>query len=108
MDVKNRVRAELLRLASESKNSDGSATIESMPTHAEIASRVITHREAVTRELSDLEKLGLLRKEGQRKAVITLNRLMWDSRAEFNAWPVFAEHLINTQDVRNMYRKHLF
>ncbi len=74
LDVKNRVRAELLRLAKASKNGDG--VIDDMPTHAEIASRIITHREAVTRELSDLEKLGLLRKEGQRRAVVTdANRL---------------------------------
>ncbi len=73
-DVKNRVRAELLRLARASDTGDGA--IEDMPTHAEIASRIITHREAVTRELNDLEKSGLLKKEGQRRAVVTdINRL---------------------------------
>ena len=33
---------------------------EDVPTHADIASRISTHREAVTRELKNLEKLGVI------------------------------------------------
>ena len=36
------------------------ASINPSPTHADIAARVSTHREAVTRELAVLEKGGIL------------------------------------------------
>ena len=36
--------------------------IDPSPTHAELASRVATHREAVTRELNALETRGVLRR----------------------------------------------
>ena len=35
------------------------------PTHEEIASRISTHREAVTRELARLEEMGLIAKESR-------------------------------------------
>lgn len=63
LDVKDRVRAEVLRLARGSSRDGKSATIEKMPTHVDIASRINTHREAVTRELNELTRLGLIRKE---------------------------------------------
>ena len=63
LDVKDRVRAEVLRLARDTSRDGKSATIEKMPTHVEIASRINTHREAVTRELNELTRLGLIRKE---------------------------------------------
>jgi CRP/FNR family transcriptional regulator, cyclic AMP receptor protein len=57
--VRNRVQAELLRMASPS------GEIVPVPTHEDIASRISTHREAVTRELSRLEGLGLLARRGR-------------------------------------------
>ena len=39
---------------------DRSVVITPVPTHSDIASRVSTHREAVTRELNDLVRIGLL------------------------------------------------
>ncbi len=59
MAVRNRVHAELLRMAT--PNGDISPT----PTHEDFASRISTHREAVTRELSRLEELGLLVRQGR-------------------------------------------
>jgi len=64
--VNQRVRFEILRIASghhsvedcESGNTD--ITLSSVPTHAEIASRIGTHREAVTRELKSLEGTGAI------------------------------------------------
>ena len=35
-------------------------SFKDVPTHADIASRISTHREAVTRELKSLEKLGVI------------------------------------------------
>ena len=37
-----------------------SVLFEKVPTHADIASRISTHREAVTRELKRLERIGLI------------------------------------------------
>jgi CRP-like cAMP-binding protein len=60
--VANRIHVELLREAREAKVDGDRRIIESAPTHSDIASRVSTHREAVTRELSKLAKEGLLEK----------------------------------------------
>jgi CRP/FNR family cyclic AMP-dependent transcriptional regulator len=45
-----------------------SARIAPAPTHTEIASRVSTHREAVTREFARLSRIGLI--ERQRNALL--------------------------------------
>lgn len=59
--VKNRIHAELLRLARETGRRDNAnILISPAPTHAEIASRISTHREAVTRELNELGRAGLV------------------------------------------------
>ena len=58
--VSNRIQAEILRLARSAEPSDNSAAISPVPTHAEIASRVNTHREAVTKEISRLVGKGVL------------------------------------------------
>lgn len=60
LGVKNRIHAELLRLAREVSDDDGEIVIPAPPTHAEIASRVATHREAVTRECKHLEHQGII------------------------------------------------
>ena len=62
--VKNRIQAELLRLASLGSHEGKSARIVPAPTHVEIASRVSTHREAVTRELSRLTRIGIIERRG--------------------------------------------
>ncbi len=58
--VKNRIQAELLRLARLAPREGKRARIAPAPTHGEIASRVATHREAVTRELNRLARMGLI------------------------------------------------
>ena len=60
LTVKNRIHAELLRLARDQGGGDNSAVISPAPTHADIASRLSTHREAVTRELNALDHGGLI------------------------------------------------
>ncbi|MAQ79901.1 MAG: Crp/Fnr family transcriptional regulator [Pseudomonadota bacterium] len=60
LGVPNRVHAELLRLAYAGRIVDGAGRISPPPTHAEIASRISTHREAVTRELKQLERKGVI------------------------------------------------
>ncbi len=58
--VNNRIHAELLRLAQGHLELDGITRISNPPTHAQIASRVSCHREAVSRELKALERRGIL------------------------------------------------
>jgi len=69
LDVKDRVRMEVLRLARESMSSEDAAVIPNFPTHREIANRVNTHREAVTRELNELTRIGLVE---QNQRVLTV------------------------------------
>lgn len=73
--VKNRIHAELLRLARDHMVSGDTALISPVPTHAEIASRVSTHREAVTRELNELDRAGLIERRGGKLAVRDVDRL---------------------------------
>lgn len=59
--VAQRVRFELLRLASQSPaSSDGAIHLINTPTHAEFAARIGTHREGVTRELNALIAKGVI------------------------------------------------
>jgi len=65
--VNQRVRFELLRIASPHAANDTdtseqavSISLSTVPTHAEIAARIGTHREAVTRELKSLEAAGAI------------------------------------------------
>lgn len=61
----NRVQAELLRLATPCERDDGSAVIEPVPVHSDIASRVSTTRETVARVLSELGRDKIVVKKGQ-------------------------------------------
>jgi len=73
--VNNRIQAELLRLASLSSREGNVAQITPSPTHFEIASRISTHREAVTRELNRLAKIGILERHGTTLTVKNVDRL---------------------------------
>ena len=73
--VKNRIHAELLRLALASRPSGNSAEIPKMPTHAELASRISTHREAITREFNALVRSGILEKRGRTTFITDLTAL---------------------------------
>jgi CRP/FNR family transcriptional regulator, cyclic AMP receptor protein len=58
--VRERVRRELLRLAVDGQRFGNSVVIRPAPTHYEIAARIGSHREAVTREFNRLEGEHLL------------------------------------------------
>lgn len=73
--VKNRIQAELLRLARLAPGDGKRARITPAPTHSEIASRVATHREAVTRELNRLARMGLIDRTSGALVVEDLERL---------------------------------
>jgi len=73
--VRYRVQAELLRLANLSGHQGKTAKIVPAPTHADIASRTSTHREAVTRELSRLTKIGILEQRNRELLIMDMERL---------------------------------
>jgi CRP/FNR family transcriptional regulator, cyclic AMP receptor protein len=73
--VNNRIQAELLRLASLAPREGKGARLEPAPTHAEIASRISTHREAVTRELNRLSRIGIIVRQNGTLLVRDLDRL---------------------------------
>jgi CRP/FNR family transcriptional regulator, cyclic AMP receptor protein len=70
-DVRARIHAELLRLSRPARAGDKQGVISPPPTHAELAARVSSHREAVTRELNRLKRAGLL--ERRRGALVLLD-----------------------------------
>ena len=74
MGVGPRLQAELLRLAGDA-DASGAATISRVPTQAELAARIGTNRETVTREFSLLIKEGLVQREGRRIIVPSVSRL---------------------------------
>lgn len=75
LGVNNRIHAELLRLARKHPGEGGQVEITRPPTHADIASRVSTRREAVTKELSRLTDAGLIERRGKSLVVRDVERL---------------------------------
>lgn len=63
MLVRERLIAELLRLSEPVQGEVGRAVVQPSPTHFDLATRISTHREAVSREMSKLAKQNLLTKE---------------------------------------------
>lgn len=76
LDVKDRIRMEVLRLARENMSSEDMASIQNCPTHKEIANRVNTHREAVTREFNNLSRIGLIEQRGRVLIVTSVTHLL--------------------------------
>lgn len=72
--VQNRIRAEVLRQAQGAQGA-GIARIEPAPRHADLAAKVGTTREQVTRELSALTRQGLLQKSAGALVVTDVQRL---------------------------------
>lgn len=84
LSVTARIHAELLRRARAHMTGDNTAVLSPAPTHADIASRIGTHREAVTRELGELADKNLLeRRPGEMVIcdVANLKALVDDSLA---------------------------
>jgi len=75
LHVHQRVCVELLRLACADGCARNEARIDPVPRHAEIAHRISSYREQVTRELSVLVKAGVLAKSGPALVVRDLERL---------------------------------
>lgn len=75
LPVAGRVHKELLRLAAGTGAAGDHVALGSMPTHADLAARIGTHREAVTRELNVLVADGYLLKAGRTMEISSVTRL---------------------------------
>jgi CRP-like cAMP-binding protein len=64
LNVQQRIYSELIRLSRPSRSDSRGGIISPPPTHADVAARVSTHREAVAREMKRLERQGLLQRRG--------------------------------------------
>ena len=83
--VQDRIHAELLRLVSQAGQHAEQALLSPAPSLSDIANRISTHREAVSRELSRLGSIGLLRREGadlRITDVAGLEKLVRDAKGE--------------------------
>ena len=76
MIVRNRIHAELLRLVGEADRRQAEALLSPAPSLSDIADRISTHREAVSRELARLIELGLLRREGKNLKITSVPKLI--------------------------------
>ena len=76
LDVRHRLHAELLRLAREEGIlRDGRVVIARSPKHAELATRLSTHREAITREMSALTRARIIERSSDALIIRDLDRL---------------------------------
>lgn len=79
--VRQRIHQELLRLAQSNLKSDQSLPCDEnvvtvkIPTHQELANRIGTHREAVTRELSYLTSQNLIHVDKHKLEITDIGRL---------------------------------
>ena len=73
--VRERVRRELLRLASDGMEFRNGIVIRPAPTHYEIAARIGSHREAVTREFNRLESGKVIEVRRRQIRILDMERL---------------------------------
>jgi CRP/FNR family transcriptional regulator, cyclic AMP receptor protein len=74
-DVVTRIRAELVRLAVTAGVVNNQARIAPMPAHHVIANKLGTTREAVTRELNDLARKGLIKQQSRELLILDFDGL---------------------------------
>lgn len=75
LNVQMRIQCELLRLARTGLREGDSIRVLPAPTHLEIANRIGTHREAVTREIRALADANILRARRRSLEFIDVRRL---------------------------------
>ena len=80
LDVRGRLHAELLRLARPDREDPKRALILAPPTQSELASRINTRRETVSREINAMERRGLI--ERRRGAIVITDALRLSANLE--------------------------
>lgn len=73
--VRSRLHCEMLRLSLDAGVDGNEALISPSPTHAQMANRIGTHREAVTRELQYLQQQGIAQQAGRKLTVTDVVKL---------------------------------
>lgn len=73
-----RLEVELLRLANTGTQINGVVVVEPMPTNQDLAAKISSNREAVSRKISMLTDQGVLRKENRRLVFLNLSKLNQD------------------------------
>lgn len=74
--VQQRLCAELVRLALAAGGASGDRVVLSpAPSHSELAARISSYREQVTRELSELARLGVVSRDGAQIVIEQLHRV---------------------------------
>lgn len=75
MDVRHRICAELMRMVGTDEHDGMQCIIKPAPSHYQIATKLSTHREAVSREFASLSSQGILEVGRQKIAVLDIPRL---------------------------------
>lgn len=73
--VRKRLVRELLRMANDPGDGTGQASINPAPTHFDLAARISTHREAVSREMSALARRKLVVRRGKSLVLTNVKEL---------------------------------
>lgn len=73
--VATRLHGEIMRMVMQTGVHDGMCILRHSPTHAEIAARIGTNRESVTRELGLLAELGILKQKGRNLTIFDVGAL---------------------------------
>jgi len=68
--VSTRIIGELIRLSENHGSFGETSIIKDLPSHAKLAARLGTHREAVTREIGRLKKDGIIKKSGRYMIIV--------------------------------------
>ena len=76
LGVRNRIQAELVRMAREQKPKGSRCVIKPSPKHADIASRVSTNREEVAREFGHLTREKIIERGQGELVILDLPRLV--------------------------------
>jgi CRP/FNR family transcriptional regulator, cyclic AMP receptor protein len=80
LPARGRLHCELLRVAATGEQLGEAIIIRPAPTHAAIAARIGSQREAVTREFSYLSDVGILKQERRQLTLLNLHRLVGELR----------------------------
>ena len=73
--VRHRIHVALLRMARDHMTLPNQAVIAPAPTHCDIANMISTHREAVTREISELVREKLIRRGDHSLEILDVDKL---------------------------------
>lgn len=76
LGVRNRIQAELVRMARETKPAGNRCVIAPAPKHLDIANRVSTNREEVAREFGHLAREKIIERRRGELVIVDLKRLM--------------------------------